>query len=139
MLLEPHHNKLSFLSDTQIKLCNGVCAVGGELRYAALEAANSSHAPYSGCPSGVALVDCEGKVYTGSYMESAAFNPSMGPVQAALVAYVANGDGGGYERIVGAVLVEKEEAVVKQEQTARLLLQAISPKCEFKVFHCRSA
>jgi cytidine deaminase len=139
LLLEPHHNKLSFLSDTQIKLCNGVCAVGRELRYAALEAANSSHAPYSGCPSGVALVDCEGKVYTGPYMESAAFNPSMGPVQAALVAYVANGDGGGYERIVGAVLVEKEEAVVKQEQTARLLLQAISPKCEFKVFHCRSA
>ncbi|XP_062149361.1 cytidine deaminase 1-like [Alnus glutinosa] len=139
LLLEPHHNKLSFLSETQIKLCNGVCGVGGELRYAALEAANRSRAPYSGCPSGVALVDCEGKVYPGSYMESAAFNPSMGPVQAALVAYVANGGGGGYERIVGAVLVEKEGAVVKQEQTARLLLQAISPKCEFKVFHCRSA
>lgn len=86
----------------------------------------------------MALVDCEGKVYKGSYVESAAFNPSLGPVQAALVAYVANGGDGGYERIVGAVLVEKGEAVVKQESTARLLLEAISPKCDFKVFHCWS-
>lgn len=81
-------------------------------------------------------MDGEGKVYKGSYTESAAYNPSLGPVQAALVAYVAGGDGGGYERIVAAVLVEKDGAVVKQEDTARLLLQAISPKCELTVFHC---
>ncbi|GAA0165768.1 hypothetical protein LIER_40052 [Lithospermum erythrorhizon] len=30
----------------------------------ALKAANNSHAPYSGCPSGVALMDCDGNVYT---------------------------------------------------------------------------
>ena len=71
-------------------------------------------------------------------MESAAYNPSLGPVQAALVAYIAGG-GDGYEEIVGAVLVEKEEAQVKQEQTARLLLNLISPKCEFRVFYCSSA
>lgn len=103
----------------------------------ALEAANNSHAPYSGCPSGVALMDCEGKVYRGSYVESAAYNPSLLPVQAALVAYIAGG-GGGYERIVAAALVEKEGVKVIQEDTARLLLKKISPKCEFRVFHCRS-
>lgn len=108
------------------------------MREAALEAANNAHAPYSGCPSAVALMDCEGKVYRGSYIESAAYNPSLGPVQAALVAYVA-GEGGGYEKIVGSVLVEKEGAKVRQEDTARLLLKAVSPECEFRVFYCQSA
>nr|GEW08232.1 cytidine deaminase 1-like [Tanacetum cinerariifolium] len=93
----------------------------------ALAAARGSHAPYSGCPSGVALMDCDGNVYKGMYMESAAYNPSMMPVQAALVAYMVGG-GGGYDRIVAAVLVEKEGAMVSQEETARLLLKHISPK-----------
>ncbi|TYJ02390.1 hypothetical protein E1A91_A13G225600v1 [Gossypium mustelinum] len=133
LLLEPHRNGLSFCSDTRNGEINGD---GDNSKYAALEAANASHAPYSGCPSGVALVDVEGKIYKGSYMESAAYNPSLPPVQAALVAYVASGGGGGYERIVTAVLVEKADAVIKQEHTAKLLLQCISPKCEFKVIHC---
>ncbi|KAG2718209.1 hypothetical protein I3843_03G203900 [Carya illinoinensis] len=139
LLLEPHHNGLTFLSETQFPSCNGFGDGYEELRHAALEAANKSHAPYSRCPSGVALMDGEGKVYKGSYTESAAYNPSLGPVQAAIVAYVTGGDGGGYDKIVAAVLVEQEGAVVKQEDTARLLLKAISPKCELKVFHCSSA
>ncbi|XP_073154682.1 cytidine deaminase 1 [Henckelia pumila] len=156
LLLESHHNRLdlSTLNDASNtrNLCNGNSNVeklsNGNcekhdfdealLRKSALEAANSAHAPYSGCPSGVALMDCEGKVHRGSYIESAAYNPSLGPVQAALVAYVAEG-GGGYERIVAAVLVEKEVAKVKQEDTARMILKAISPKCELKVFYCHSA
>ncbi|CAM8945362.1 unnamed protein product [Rhodiola kirilowii] len=127
LLLEPRHNGLtvakSFAGDSQ------------NLILEALDAANKSHAPYSKCPSGVALVDDQGRVFKGSYMESAAYNPSLGPVQAALVAYVAAG-GGGYERIVGGVLMEMEDAVVKQEGTARLILELISPECEFLVVHC---
>lgn len=132
LLLEPHRNGLSFCND----LCNGKINGVDDLKHAAVDAANMSHAPYSGCPSGMALLDVEGNIYKGSYMESAAYNPSLPPAQAALVAYVAGGGGGGYERIVGAVLVEKADAVIKQEHTSRLLLQCISPKCEFKVFHC---
>ncbi|VVA10373.1 PREDICTED: cytidine [Prunus dulcis] len=135
LLLEHHHNGLSFLGETEI-LTNDF-KLNAELKVAALEAANKSYAPYSGCPSGVAILDCDGNVYKGSYMESAAYNPSMGPVQSALVAYIVGG-GSGYEKIVGAVLVEKDGVLVKQEHTARLLLQAISPKLEFRVFHCTS-
>ncbi|KAJ7973715.1 Cytidine deaminase [Quillaja saponaria] len=139
LLLEPHHNRLSFLRESN-NLSNGICngnssKIDGKLKHAALEAANKSHAPYSGSPSGVALMDFEGKIYKGSYMESAAYNPSLGPVQAALVAYVAGG-GEEYDKIVAAALVEKDGAVVKQEQTAKLLLQSISPQCEFKAFYC---
>ncbi|KAI3775576.1 hypothetical protein L1987_50155 [Smallanthus sonchifolius] len=105
-----------------------------DLKNKALEAARESHAPYSGCPSGVALMDYEGKVYKGSYMESAAYNPSMMPVQAAVVAYMAAG-GDGYERIVAAVLVEKEGVSVRQEATARLMLNHVSPKSTCKNAH----
>ncbi|KAF3527882.1 hypothetical protein DY000_02036202 [Brassica cretica] len=131
LILEHHDNNLT-ISDLD-PICNGNTV---ELKRTALAAANRSYAPYSLCPSGVALVDCDGKVYRGWYMESAAYNPSLGPVQAALVDYIANGGGGSYERIVGAVLVEKEDAVVRQEHTARLLIQMISPKCDFSVYHC---
>ncbi|EXB38831.1 Cytidine deaminase [Morus notabilis] len=142
LLLEPHDNRLEFPIEAGGGLCNGGGENGfieDELKRVALEAANASHAPYTKCPSGVAIRDCDGRVYRGSYAESAAYNPSLGPVQAALVAYIASGcEGGGYERIVAAVLVEKEGAMIRQEETARLLLRSISPRCEFRAFHCVS-
>ncbi|QCD85186.1 cytidine deaminase 1-like [Vigna unguiculata] len=140
LLLETHHNALTLLPnhtvDDDDALCNGHFH-NHKLKNAALEAANKSHAPYTASPSGVALLDRHGNIYKGSYLESAAFNPSLGPVQAALVAFVAAG-GGDYHDIVDAVLVEKEDAAVKQEQTARLLLHSISPDCNFSTFLCHS-
>lgn len=163
LLLERHNNGLFLSGDgdlrngfsdgdsnTKSKIVNGVLNSGNLsngfykiteaestlVRIAALEAANDSHAPYSGCPSGVALMDCEGMIYRGSYVESAAYNPSLGPVQAAFVAFVAGG-GAGYERIVAAALVEKEGAKLRQEDTTRLFLKLVSPKCDLRVFHCR--
>lgn len=159
LLLEQHNNGLDLLhlddsctdidseiltngNDDSGRLSNGNCEKHEKneylLREAALEAANNAHAPYSGCPSGVALMDCEGKVYKGSYVESAAYNPSLGPVQAALVAFVARG-GGDYDRIVAAALVENKSAKVRQEDTARMLLKVISSKCEFRVYYSQSA
>ncbi|KAL8456527.1 hypothetical protein ACS0TY_034660 [Phlomoides rotata] len=152
LLLENHANGLDLLppDDAHIDL-NSINLTNGDedpcklsngnyetseslLEEAALEAANNAHAPYSGCPSGVALMDCQGKVYKGSYVESAAYNPSLGPVQAALVAYIAGG-GGGYERIVAAAVVEMEGSKVRQEDTARMLLKVISPKCKLRVYY----
>ncbi|XP_042501715.1 cytidine deaminase 1-like [Macadamia integrifolia] len=150
LLLEPRHNALAFIDGVNHHVENNV--INGDvncnsdvadhekkLKCAALEAANKSHAPYSVCPSGVALMDVEGRIYKGSYMESAAYNPSLGPVQAALVSYLAASGGGGYDRIVAGVLVEKEGAVVVQDGTARLLLLSVSPRCDFRVFHCRAS
>lgn len=136
LILENHKNGLCLVQNKS--LSNGVGQDCEKLKSLALEAANDSHAPYSHCPSGVALMDVNGKFYKGCYMESAAYNPSFGPVQAALVAFVASG-GGEYDEIVGAVVVEKENAVVRQEDTARLLLKMVSPNCDFWVFHCCSS
>jgi len=107
------------------------------LKWEALKAANKSYAPHSECPSGVALI-CEGKVYAGWYIETVAWTISLGPVQAALVDFMARGEGKGFDKITGAVLVEKKDAKVGQEDTARKLLEKIAaPNCDFKVFHCQ--
>ncbi|KAK8923801.1 hypothetical protein KSP39_PZI019337 [Platanthera zijinensis] len=99
------------------EICNnGLGLVDERLREAAFRAARASHAPYSGSPSGFSLADIGGRVYAGSYTESAAYNPILGPVQAAIVAYLVAGggdDGGGVgEGIVAAALAEMEGALV---------------------------
>ncbi|GAB4853807.1 hypothetical protein Ancab_018001 [Ancistrocladus abbreviatus] len=141
LILENHDNHLVIgdeFSGKKGNLSNGFSAFDlNGLVLAALEAANKSHAAYSGCPSGVALMDVDGKIYKGSYMESAAYNPSLGPAQTAMVAYVVAG-GGGYDRIMAAMLVEKEGAVVSQADTVRLFLKAALPRCEFHVIHCHT-
>lgn len=139
LLLEPHRNGLGFGDGSgaadQASYSNGGLNRWDELKRGALEAADGAHAPYNGCPSGVALMDLEGRIFSGSYVESVAHNPSLAPVQAALVAYVAGG-GGAYDEIVAAALVEKEGAAVRQEITARMLLGSVAPGCDFRVFHC---
>src|SRR5437660_395256 len=55
-----------------------------ELVRAATIAARRAHAPYSKSPSGVAIRSQRGEVYSGTYLENAAFNPSLSPLQVAL-------------------------------------------------------
>jgi cytidine deaminase len=58
----------------------------------ALEAAGRrSHAPYSGTPAAVVVRLQDGALVAGSVMENVAFNPSLGPVQEALVVLLASG------------------------------------------------
>lgn len=144
LLLEPRNNDLSFLdnnnNNNNSNIQSSISISISKLKVAALEAANESHAPYSESPSGVALLDSRGNVYKGSYMESAAYNPSLGPVQTAIIGFIAGagGDAAEYGDLVEAVLVEKDDAVVKQESTARLLLSSIAPQCGFNTFLCTS-
>lgn len=51
----------------------------------ALDAAGRSRAPFSGRLAGVALRTTGGQVHTGSYIESAAYNPSVPALQAAVL------------------------------------------------------
>lgn len=71
---------------------------------AALAAADSSYAPYSGGFAGVAIETASGAVYAGRYAESAAFNPSLSPLQCALVLHSFGGNPG--DAVARAVLVE---------------------------------
>jgi len=78
----------------------------------ALESANRSYAPYSACPSGVALQLSSGEIVQGSYWESCAFNPSISPVQAGIVSVISAG--ASPADIVVCVLVQLLDARVSQ-------------------------
>ena len=92
---------------------------------AALRAANASYAPYSHSYAGVALGTGDGRVYSGAVAENAAFNPSMSPLEAAVVSLVISG-GRGYGDITDAVLVEVAGAVASQVSATKAVLAAIT-------------
>ncbi|HDL6962184.1 TPA: cytidine deaminase [Yersinia enterocolitica] len=89
----------------------------------ALKEANYSHAPYSKSHSGVALEAADGTIYTGRYAENAAFNPSLPPLQAALIlTNLAGKDCGAIRR---AVLVEGSKPVLTQWNATQATLAAL--------------
>ncbi|ENG6106477.1 cytidine deaminase [Serratia liquefaciens] len=94
-----------------------------ELEMAALAAANQSHAPYSNAHSGVALEAEDGTIYSGRYAENAAFNPSLPPLQAALI--LMNVSGGDCQKVVRAVLAEPGSAILTQWDATRATLAAL--------------
>jgi len=93
---------------------------------AALAAANSSYAPYTKGFAGAALKTSDGSLFTGSVAENAAFNPSLSPLEAAVVSLVISG-GKTYSEIVDAVLVEVVDSPASQIAATRAVLEAISP------------
>jgi cytidine deaminase len=93
--------------------------------HAALDAANRSYAPYSASYAGVALKTNDGVIVTGSVAENAAFNPSMSPLEAAIVNLVI-GTGKKYDDIADAVLVEARDAKASQADVTREILSAIT-------------
>ncbi|WP_434525353.1 cytidine deaminase [Photorhabdus asymbiotica] len=89
----------------------------------ALDAANQSHAPYSHSYSGTALLGKNGKIYPGRYAENAAFNPSLPPLQAALI--LMNISGGDCLTIERAVLVEGKHSKVSQRNSTQSTLATL--------------
>ncbi|CNI18586.1 cytidine deaminase [Yersinia pekkanenii] len=95
----------------------------GDLTQAALDGANHSHAPYSLSHSGVALEAADGTLYTGRYAENAAFNPSLPPLQAALI--LTHLSGRDCSTIRRAVLVEGSESALTQWDATQATLAAL--------------
>lgn len=86
---------------------------GDPVVLAALAAANASYAPYTSSYAGVALKTSDGGIYAGQIAENAAFNPSMSPLEQAVVNLVIGG-GKTYSDITDAVLVETLNARASQ-------------------------
>jgi cytidine deaminase len=108
---------------------HGLRLDGDALVQEALAAANASYAPYSHGFAGVALQAAGGSVYTGRYAENAAFNPSMSPLESALVMRVLGGDAD--DALTRAVLVEAPSAASQRGATAALLAVVSSAELEF--------
>ncbi len=102
-----------------------------ELAAQALEMARQSYAPYSKSPSGVAVRSVSGRVYSGSYIENAAFNPSLSPLQTALVGMsMANED---FANIAAVDLVELDQAPISQESATRAVMSALAPGSQLRI------
>lgn len=92
----------------------------------AMFASHLSYAPYSNAKSGVAIKTKDGSIYIGSYLENAAFNPTLAPIQTALIALVANNRK--YSDITHVVLAEKDPIRINQKPITQHILNKIAPE-----------
>lgn len=102
---------------------HGFALTGDELSQAAIIAANRSHTPYSKAPSGVAILCRDGRIFSGSYAENAAFNPTLPPLQGALNLLSLSGHD--YPDIQRAVLAERADAPLTQWDATLATLRAL--------------
>lgn len=100
-------------------------ATSDALVQGAFDAARNSYAPYSGANSGVAIGTHSGRMYRGSYIENVAFNPSLSPLQTALVQMIVAGEE--YAAISRVVLAEIANAKISQKSVTLAVLSAIAP------------
>lgn len=102
------------------------------LAQTALTALNGvSYSPYTNSQAAVALRLADGSVHCGTYIESAAYNPSLPPVQSAMVLLVAAGRA--YADIAEAVLVERLDAPTSQVDMTRAVLRSVGSAAVLKV------
>ena len=92
---------------------------------ALLDAGRRAHAPYSQCPAAVQLTMTDGFTALGAVIESVAFNPTMGPLQAALVDFLAHGYD--YQDIRSASLAQVNGGNVNYAPSTAELLKQIAP------------
>ncbi|MBN9027265.1 MAG: hypothetical protein J0H20_17095 [Rhizobiales bacterium] len=90
-----------------------------------------SHSPYSRCPGAVVLTLADGNRVSGIAMESVAFNPTIQPIQAAIVNLLAHGYG--YADIREAVLGTVVGGAVDYSRSTAELLSSLSPDIRLTV------
>jgi cytidine deaminase len=101
------------------------------LTAAGLDAACRSYAPYSKSPAGIAIRTTDERIFHGCYIENVAFNPSLSPLQTALVQFVAAGKA--YSEISAVTLVELQGATISQRAVTGAVLASLAPRCKLEV------
>ena len=101
-----------------------------ELCGLAMEAASRAYAPYTKALSGVALKSSSGASYQGSYIESAAYNPSLSPLQAALGGLILSSERPSH--ITSVVLAELENAPISQWSATQAVLESLAPEARVR-------
>jgi cytidine deaminase len=96
----------------------------------AITALNQSYAPYSQNFSGVAIEMNNAQRYQGAYAENAAFNPSLPPLQVALIQLRMGG--GAWQDIKRVVLAEMASGKISHRIDTQATLQQLSPNIQFE-------
>ena len=125
------------LTRTAMALRAPPAAVDAPLLDAALHAAAAAHVPHTGHRSGVALrAGAGGVVVQGAYLENAAFNPSLPPLQSALAAFAGSYGRQSFETITDVVLADQEGLAVSVFDvvaSTTQLLRAVAPHARLTV------
>lgn len=137
LLLQPQHHKVAFSQDSKQQIRAWEDAGEKQLveaAYEALKECEKSYSPYSRCPAGAAILTSDGGVYAGGYIESAAYNPSMLPLQSAIIDAVIDGMPC-YSEMKGAILVEVDGGPVQHRKTMEVNVSQIAPQAKFYCLH----
>jgi cytidine deaminase len=92
-----------------------------------------AHTPYSKCPGAIVLTLEDGSLVRGAAIESVAFNPTMGPLQAALIDLLAHGRS--YDEIVSARLGTVCGGAVDYSMSVDELLGRVAPQAQLEVIN----
>ena len=96
-----------------------------------VSAGTRAHAPYSRCPGAVVLDLTDGQSISGASIESVAFNPSIWPLQSAIIDLRAHGYA--YDDIAHVTLGTVMGGAVDHVASTRELLAAIAPDATLDV------
>jgi cytidine deaminase len=101
----------------------------------ALSAAEKSYAPYTQNFAGCALETQTGEIFSGRYVESAAYNPSLPPLQSAILCM--NMATLEEQRSIQRVVLVERSTVVSLRKVTELLLGSWAPGIELEYFEAR--
>ena len=102
---------------------------------AALSAAEKSYAPYTQNFAGCALETQAGEIYSGRYVESAAYNPSCPPLQSAILCM--NMASLEAQRSLQRVVLVERPTVVSLRNVTELLLGSWAPGIDLEYFEIK--
>lgn len=90
-----------------------------------------AHTPYGRCPAAIVLRLHDGRLVGGATIECVAFNPTIGPLQAAAIELAAHGEA--YASILSAFLAVTPDGEVDPTESTRELLAVIAPEARLTV------
>jgi cytidine deaminase len=101
----------------------------------ALSAAEKSYAPYTQNFAGCALETQTGEIFSGRYVESAAYNPSLPPLQSAILCM--NMATLEEQRPIQRVVLVERPTAVRQRKVVELLLESWAPGIELEYYEIK--
>jgi cytidine deaminase len=101
----------------------------------ALSAAEKSYAPYTQNFAGCALETQTGEIFSGRYVESAAYDPSLPPLQSAILCM--NMATLEEQRPIQRVVLVERPTAVRQRKVVELLLESWAPGIELEYYEIK--
>jgi len=101
----------------------------------ALAAAARTYAPYTHNFAGCTIQVRDQKIYTGSYLETAAFNPSLSPLHTAIIRM--NMDGLSTDGSITRAILAEKPTTISQRGISELLLDSLAPDIRLEYYEIR--